>query len=67
MNNAIAQMDKVRRVPTPRIRVSQRPGFVPLMTGDPIPDELRESLDVEAYVYELRQIALQMIESELEP
>lgn len=48
-------------------RLDQLPGFIPLKTGDPIPDELRQSLNVEAYVYELRQIALQIVESELEP
>ena len=67
MNNVIAQEGTTCRAPTHPLRVSQRPGFVPLMTGDPIPNDLRESLNVEAYVYELRQIALRVIESELEP
>lgn len=31
-------------------RVSQRPGFIPLKTGDPIPDELRAQLNVAAFV-----------------
>lgn len=44
--------------PHTRVRVSQRPGFVPLKTGDPIPDELRAALNVSAFVRELRQIAL---------
>lgn len=51
----------------PMQRISQLPGFIPLKLGDPIPDVLRQSLNVDAYVYELRQIARQMIESELEP
>lgn len=56
------------RAPTaPPTRVSQRPGFIPLKTGDPIPDELRGQLNVAAYLYELRKIAQQVIESELEP
>jgi hypothetical protein len=36
-------------------RVSQRPGFIPLKTGDAIPDELRAALNVEPFVRELRQ------------
>lgn len=48
-------------------RLDQLPGFIPLKTGDPIPDELWQSLNVEAYVYELRKIAQEVIESELEP
>lgn len=34
-------------------RVSERAGFVPLRTGDPIPDELRSALNVSAFVREL--------------
>lgn len=64
--------DKARLVPTysnlitcPRL--DQLPGFIPLKTGDPIPPELRQALNVEAYVYELRKIAQEVVESELEP
>lgn len=43
-------------------RVSQRnPTFVELKTGDPIPDQLRQALNVTAFVRDLRQVAIQRI------
>lgn len=42
----------------PMQRASQRPGFVALKTGDPIPDTLRAALNVTPVVRDLREIAL---------
>lgn len=46
-------------------RVSQsNPTFVELKTGDPIPDQLRQALNVTAFVRDLRQIAIKRIQEE---
>lgn len=39
----------------PMQRVSERSDFIPLKTGDPIPDELRTQLNVGALIDELRR------------
>lgn len=70
MNNLRHQMDTIDRVPTP-MRVSQRPGSIPCTLADldnpATIERLRATLNVPAYMRELRQIALDVIESELEP
>jgi hypothetical protein len=69
MNNLRVKTDAG---PVPqRQRVSERPGSIPCRLQDLNNPEtiqrLRAVLNVEAYMRELRLIALQVIESELEP
>lgn len=45
-------------------RVSERPGFIPLKTGDAIPDELRAALNVEPFVRAVQQSINQISSTE---